>query len=93
MVVLQELERYNALLATMRRSCSELQKGLKGVVVMSADLDDIANALFANKVGSPAAFSTMAPLCSKTQCCGVCADAVLLDTTATSFAATILQAH
>ena len=61
-VLLQELERYNALLASMRRSCSELQKGLKGVVVMSADLDDIANALFANKVGLRARSSTTAPL-------------------------------
>ena len=86
-VLLQELERYNALLATMRRSCSELQKGLKGVVVMSADLDDIATALFANKVGTHAGSSAPQPLC------GTCAGAVSLDTTGRPLAASLLQAH
>lgn len=49
-VLQQEVERYNALLNNVRRSCAEVQRGLKGLVVMSADLDDIANALFNAKV-------------------------------------------
>lgn len=49
-VLLQEVERYNALLAGVRASCSELQKGIRGLVVMSADLDAIFDALHAAKV-------------------------------------------
>lgn len=49
-VLFQEVERYNALLARVRASCIELQKGIKGLVVMSADLDAIFDALFNAKV-------------------------------------------
>lgn len=35
-VLFQELERYNSLLVRVRRSCSELLKGIQGLVVMSA---------------------------------------------------------
>lgn len=35
-VLFQELERYNALLVRVRRSCSDLLKGIQGLVVMSA---------------------------------------------------------
>ncbi len=49
-VLFQEVERYNALLANVRKSCAELQKGIKGLVVMSADLDAIFDALFNAKV-------------------------------------------
>lgn len=49
-VLFQEAERYNALLARVRRSCAELQQGLKGLVVMSAELDGVANALYASRV-------------------------------------------
>lgn len=49
-LALQEVERYNALLAAVRRSCAELQKGIKGLVVMSADLDAIFDALYNAKV-------------------------------------------
>lgn len=51
-VLFQEIERYNALLVRMRRSCIELQQGLKGLVVMSAELDGIANALYNGRVPS-----------------------------------------
>lgn len=40
-VLFQEVERYNALLVGVRRSCVELQKGIQGLVVMSADLDQV----------------------------------------------------
>lgn len=46
----QEVERYNGLLAVIRKSCVELQKGIKGLVVMSADLDAIFDALANAKV-------------------------------------------
>lgn len=49
-VLFQEVERYNALLARVRASCGELIKGIKGLVVMSADLDAIFDALANAKV-------------------------------------------
>lgn len=53
-VLFQEIERYNMLLVRVRASCVELQKGIKGLVVMSADLDSIFDALYSAKV--PAAW-------------------------------------
>ncbi len=50
-VLFQEIERYNMLLVKVRKSCIELQKGIKGLVVMSSDLDQIFDALFNAKVG------------------------------------------
>lgn len=38
----------------MRKSCIELQKGIKGLVVMSSDLDAVFDALYGAKV--PAAW-------------------------------------
>jgi dynein heavy chain len=38
------------LLARVRASCAELQRGIRGLVVMSADLDAIFDALFNAKV-------------------------------------------
>ncbi|PNH00452.1 Dynein-1-beta heavy chain, flagellar inner arm I1 complex, partial [Tetrabaena socialis] len=52
--ILQEVERYNSLLVTVRRSCVELQRGIRGLVVMSADLDMVFDALYSAKV--PAAW-------------------------------------
>lgn len=46
------MERYNSLLVSVRRSCVELQRGIKGLVVMSADLDLIFDALYNAKVPS-----------------------------------------
>ena len=40
-VLVLQIERYNALLVAVRRSCAELVKGIKGLVVMSADLDQV----------------------------------------------------
>jgi len=49
-VVCQELGRFNKLLSRIRGSLQELQKAVKGLVVMSADLDDIMKAMFDNKL-------------------------------------------
>lgn len=51
-VLFQEIERYNLLLHSVRTSCTELQKGIKGLVVMSADLDSVFDALYGAKVRS-----------------------------------------
>ncbi|XP_072163343.1 dynein axonemal heavy chain 10-like [Diadema setosum] len=45
-VLLQELERFNRLIARMARSLAELQRALKGEVGMSNELDNVARALF-----------------------------------------------
>jgi dynein heavy chain len=45
-VLLQELERFNKLIITMKASLSELKRALIGEVGMSSQLDDLANALF-----------------------------------------------
>eukprot|EP00798_Chlamydomonas_sp_ICE-L_P021926 gene21926-28972_t len=68
-VLFQEVERYNSLLVSVRHSCAELLKGIKGLVVMSSDLDQIFDALFVSKV-PPAwlkCFPSLKPLGSWTR--------------------------
>ncbi|KAG9260637.1 dynein heavy chain 1, axonemal [Astyanax mexicanus] len=49
-VLIQEVIRYNKLLAVISRSLSDLVKALKGLVVMSSELELMANSLFINAV-------------------------------------------
>ncbi|XP_041455872.1 dynein heavy chain 10, axonemal-like [Lytechinus variegatus] len=49
-VLLQELERFNRLIARMARSLAELQRALKGEVGMSNELDNVARALFNGQI-------------------------------------------
>uniref|UniRef100_T1INB1 Dynein axonemal heavy chain 2 n=1 Tax=Strigamia maritima TaxID=126957 RepID=T1INB1_STRMM len=49
-VLLQEIQRYNTLLSAITSSLHGLQRGIKGIVVMSADLEEILTSVFDNKV-------------------------------------------
>jgi dynein heavy chain len=49
-VLLQEVQRYNQLLQIIRRSLGQLENSIKGIVVMSAELEEIFNCMFEAKV-------------------------------------------
>jgi len=49
-VLTQELVRFNRLLEVIHASLRNLQKALKGLVLMSGDLEAVGNAMFDNKV-------------------------------------------
>ena len=49
-VLLQEIQRYNALLRTMRSSLTALDKGIRGLVVMSSELEEIFSCVFNGEV-------------------------------------------
>ena len=51
-VLVQEGQRYNKLLAVMHISLKELQRALKGLVVLSAELEAMGNAVFDQRVPS-----------------------------------------
>lgn len=54
-VLVQELIRYNRLLEVMASSLVNLKKGLKGLVVLSEDLEKLGNSIFDNQVRRAAA--------------------------------------
>jgi len=63
-VLLQEMDRYNQLLSLVLRSLRDLQKGIKGLVVISPELEEMLECLFAAQV-PPAwhvAYPSMKPL-------------------------------
>lgn len=49
-VLIQELKRYNALTQVIRRSTLGVRDAIQGLIIMSADLEEVFNALFDNKV-------------------------------------------
>jgi dynein heavy chain len=49
-VLVQELVRYNALLQIVRSSLVNVQKGIKGEVVMSEQLEKMANSIYLGKI-------------------------------------------
>lgn len=58
-VLLQELERFNKLIATMRRTLEQLKRALAGEIGMDAVLDNVAYSLFNGQL--PAAWRRLAP--------------------------------
>ncbi|XP_022600673.1 LOW QUALITY PROTEIN: dynein heavy chain 1, axonemal-like [Seriola dumerili] len=58
-VLIQEVIRYNKLLAVISQSLSDIVKALKGLVVMSSELELMANSLFNN-----VAYPSLKPLAS-----------------------------
>jgi len=68
-VLSQELERFNRLLSVMRRSLVELQRAIRGEVVMSQELDRMYSSLLNNEVPevwSRVAYPSLKPLASWT---------------------------
>ncbi|CAH8641841.1 unnamed protein product [Heterobilharzia americana] len=66
-VLTQEVIRYNNLLSTIERTLNDLLKALKGFVVMSANLEDMARSLFDNRVPimwANKAYPSLKPLAS-----------------------------
>lgn len=51
-VLLQEISRYNTLLSSIVVSLDELQKGIKGLVVMSSELEEIFTCIYEGRVPS-----------------------------------------
>ena len=69
-VLCQEVIRYNKLLSVMHTSLVSVKKALKGLVVMSEELDSLSNSLFDNQVPNLWAdkgFLSLKPLASWTQ--------------------------
>lgn len=62
-VLLQELERFNRLISTMRRTLEQLKKALAGEIGMDAILDNVAYSLFNGQL--PAAWRRLAPATCK----------------------------
>ncbi len=64
-VLKQEIDRFNSLLRVLWRSLGDLQKAIKGFVVMSVELEKIYNSFINNQVPSMwanAAYPSLKPL-------------------------------
>jgi len=68
-VLLQEIERYNALLSTMRVSLIDLDKGIQGLVLMSTDLEETFECIYEARVPAmwEKTYPSMKPLGSWTR--------------------------
>ncbi|KAL3312843.1 Dynein heavy chain 2, axonemal [Cichlidogyrus casuarinus] len=63
-VLLQEVQRYNALLTIIRSNLEDLDKGIQGLVVMSQELEDVFQAIYDARIPSTwvTAYNSMKPL-------------------------------
>ncbi|XP_034934334.1 dynein heavy chain 2, axonemal [Chelonus insularis] len=68
-VLLQEIARYNILLEKTRTSLRDLQRGIKGLILMSEELEEIFTSLYEGRVPSSwlEAYPSLKPLGSWTQ--------------------------
>ena len=68
-VLLQEIDRYNVLLKTIRSSLVDLERGIKGLVVMSSDLDQVFICILEARVPPlwEKAYPSLKPLASWTR--------------------------
>ncbi|VDN98570.1 unnamed protein product [Rodentolepis nana] len=68
-VLLQEIQRYNDLLSLIRTHLIDLQKAIQGLVVMSAELEEIFAAIYENRVPIQwqFAYNSLRPLSSWVQ--------------------------
>ncbi|XP_058251926.1 dynein axonemal heavy chain 2 isoform X2 [Hemibagrus wyckioides] len=68
-VLLQEIQRYNTLLHTIRMSLTELEKGIKGLVVMSSSLEETFQCIHDARVPPlwEKAYPSLKPLASWTR--------------------------
>ncbi|XP_064639639.1 dynein axonemal heavy chain 2-like isoform X2 [Lineus longissimus] len=68
-VLLQEIQRYNALLDEIRSQLEDLEKGIQGLVVMSSELEDIFQCIYEARVPPSwqKAYPSMKPLASWTR--------------------------
>lgn len=69
-VLVQEVIRYNRLLEVMKENLVNVKRALKGLIVMSEELELIANSLFDNqvpKIWDQKGFLSMKPLASWTE--------------------------
>ncbi|CAI5672498.1 unnamed protein product [Oreochromis niloticus] len=68
-VLLQEIQRYNSLLSTIKSSLVELEKGIKGLVVMSPSLEETFNCIHDARVPSlwEKAYPSLKPLAAWTR--------------------------
>jgi len=66
-VICQELQKFNKLLTRIKGSLQELQRAVKGLVVMSADLEGLSQAMLNNKLPamwSKVSYPSLKPLSS-----------------------------